>query len=718
MSQSLREDTIQPPGLAALADAPANIFEAVPSAMCILDAAGRIVRWNRRASMLWCVAPQPGERLEALWDRSGIHKNGRRLAFSETPVAWVLQTGLPVAEQELEIQFPDGSHAAFLVSCEPLRDRQGQPAGVIFCSQNITETVRTRSALRGSLQDLEDFFENGAVGLHLVGNDGTILRANQAELDLLGYTREEYIGRSIRDFHADKPVIADILRRLVRGEKLDKYPARLIAKDGSIRHVLITSNGNIRNGAFINSRCFTVDVTAWRQSQELKKEAEQRLAATYEAAPIGIAEVDAQGSLVHLNGAFERIFGRSRQELLGLNFQSIIHPEGSGADNDCQPPAAGAADQNSAVLRHQRRDGSEVFLRILSSVVQDENGQVRSGVRIVEDVTESKKAQDLLAQSERISRELLEALPIAIYTTDMEGRIDFYNQAAVQFAGRQPELGRDKWCVIWRLYDADGTPMPHEECPMAQTLRHGTEVRGIIAYAERPDGTRVPFMPFPKLLRNAAGEAVGAINMLVDMTERKRAEDEQRVLIDELNHRVKNTLAMVQSIAAQTMRSTPENFARNFESRLMALSAAHNLLTRRRWTGVGLGELLESQLAAFAADDGRIRLAGPDVSLSPRVGVLLGMLIHELATNAAKYGALSQPEGTVRLDWSVSPNETGKQHLQLVWLERSGPEVVPPSRKGFGTRLLERSVKMDLRGKCDLHFDPAGVQCCLDVPLD
>jgi len=253
---------------------------------------------------------------------------------------------------------------------------------------------------------------------------------------------------------------------------------------------------------------------------------------------------------------------------------------------------------------------------------------------------------------------------------------------------------------------------------MAEALLNGRELRGIIALAERPDGTRVPFMPFPKLLRNAAGEAIGAINMLVDMTERKRAEDEQRALIDELNHRVKNTLATVQSIAAQTMRSTPEDFAANFESRLMALSAVHNLLARRRWTGVELCELLEAQLAAHAGGEGRISLAGPDISLSPRVGVLLAMLIHELAANAAKHGALSRPEGAVRLEWSVGQNEAGRQCLHLFWQEQGGPGVVPPSRKGFGTRLLERSVRMDLRGRCDLRFEPAGVQCRLDLPLD
>jgi len=710
------------PGLPGFTDMPAGLLDAIPVAILIADADGRLVRFNRRAAQLWGEALQPGVRLEECSALQILSAKGELLPYAETPVARALRTGVPEAERVLELGLPGGGRAVCLVNSEPLRDGQGALSGAICCFQDITHVHGGRGAPENSLPDTEDFFENGAVGLHLVAVDGTILRANQAELDLLGYTREEYVGRSIRDFHADEEVIADILARLSRGEQLDKYPARLRAKDGSIRHVLITSNVNFQSGEFVNSRCFTVDVTAWRQSQALYAEAERRLAATYEAAPLGIAEIDAEGRLVQLNGAFERIFGYSRDELLGRDFHGIVHPDPAACGGTCREQAAGSVDGSPMITRHKRRDGSEIFIRIMASAVRNEAGEVGYGVRIVEDVTERKQALDRIEESERFSRELLEALPVAIYTTDMDGRINFYNEAAVELSGRRPELHSDKWCVTWRLYHSDGTHMEHRQCPMAHALLTGEELRGIVALAERPDGARVPFMPFPKLLRNAAGEVVGAINMLVDMTERKRAEDEQRTLIDELNHRVKNTLATVQSIAAQTMRSTPENFARNFESRLMALSAAHNLLTRRRWAGVGLVELLESQLAAHGCHEGRVQLDGPEIMLDPRVGVLLGMLVHELATNAAKYGALSRPEGSVRLSWAVAPgpdglSQAGGQRLQLLWQEQGGPAVEPPSRKGFGTRLLERSAKLDLRGRCDLRFEPAGVRCRIDIPL-
>ena len=127
-------------------------------------------------------------------------------------------------------------------------------------------------------------------------------------------------------------------------------------------------------------------------------------------------------------------------------------------------------------------------------------------------------------------RELLDALPAAIYTTDAAGRVTYYNSAAVQLAGRRPEIGSDEWCVTWRLYRPDGTPFPHDECPMAVALKTGRPVRGVEAVAERPDGTLVPFMPYPTPLHDAAGNVVGAVNMLVDLTERSNAEQARRLL--------------------------------------------------------------------------------------------------------------------------------------------------------------------------------------------
>ncbi|MEZ0167749.1 PAS domain S-box protein [Microvirga sp. TS319] len=697
------------------------ILDVMPTALYVCSADGTILRYNRRAAELWGRTPRLGEPNERYCGSFRLyHLDGRALAHADTPMAQVLRTGEPAHGLEVLIERPDGSRCIALAQIEPLLDERGGVLGAINCFQDISDRKAMETELRHSRQDLEDFFENGAVGLHLVGADGTILRANRAELELLGYTADEYIGRKISEFHADAPVIEDILRRLSRGEKLDKYPARLKARDGSIRHVLITSNVHFRHGEFRNTRCFTVDVTDQHRADEALRESQQRLAVTYEKAPIGIAEMDAAGRFVRVNAALSVIIGYAPEELLGRSFIDLTHPE--DRDDDTERYARqvrGEIAHYSTQKRFLRKDGRIVFVNVLSSSVLDQHGRFRYGVRVVQDVTERLRAEERLRESERHVRELLDALPAAIYTTDADGRITYYNQAAVAFSGRTPTLGSDEWCVTWRLFTPDGTPLPHDQCPMAVALKEGRPIRGEEAIAERPDGTRVPFIPFPTPLRDASGRIIGAVNMLVDITERKQAEEHQRVLIDELNHRVKNTLATVQSIAIQTIRTSPDLkiFSENFEARLLSLSKAHELLTRRAWTGVNLRDIVCQELEPY--DDGsatRVRLDGLDLTLEPRIGLALSLVLHELTTNAAKYGALSTGQGLVTVRWSA-PESGPPDVLRIDWIESGGPTVKPPAKRSFGTRLIERSMTKDLQGVARFDFDPAGLHCTLELPL-
>lgn len=198
-----------------------------------------------------------------------------------------------------------------------------------------------------------------------------------------------------------------------------------------------------------------------------------------------------------------------------------------------------------------------------------------------------------------------------------------------------------------------------------------------------------------------------------ELAQRRRAEELQRLLINELNHRVKNTLATVQSLAAQTLRSSDDlKTAREaFEQRLMALSATHNLLTQSSWASAELGDLVRQAAEPFAAE--RFVSEGPRVSLSPARSLALSMALHELGTNALKYGALGAASGRVRVTWTVAAGR-----LDLTWAEEGGPPVTAPTRKGFGTRLISQALARELRGKVRLDYDPAGVRCEISFPLD
>jgi two-component sensor histidine kinase len=214
------------------------------------------------------------------------------------------------------------------------------------------------------------------------------------------------------------------------------------------------------------------------------------------------------------------------------------------------------------------------------------------------------------------------------------------------------------------------------------------------------------------------------VGVMFDITERQEAfaqvadsERRQRLLIDELNHRVKNTLAAVQSISRQSAKRADsiDDFRELFEARLIALSQTHNALTRTSWERAQLDELLRQQLGPYPAE--QVQLDGPLVDLAPREALALGMVFHELATNAAKYGALSTPTGRVRVAWEVIPGGAGEQ-LLMDWAETGGPPVAAPGRRGFGVRMVQGAVMGELGGTSELSFEPGGFRGKLSIPLD
>jgi PAS domain S-box-containing protein len=219
---------------------------------------------------------------------------------------------------------------------------------------------------------------------------------------------------------------------------------------------------------------------------------------------------------------------------------------------------------------------------------------------------------------------------------------------------------------------------------------------------------------------NSARKPVYFVGIFQDVTARKRAEDQQRFLLDELNHRVKNTLATVQSIASQTLRSADgaAGFKEAFEGRLLALSKTHDLLTRKSWREADLHELVKQELAPYRkSHDERVFVRGPNVDLPARYAINFGLVLHELVTNAAKYGALSSPSGRLELTWTVTENAERSPQLRLHWRESGGPPVEKPKRQGFGSRLIRRSIEGELAGYIVISFAPSGVSYDLSVPL-
>ena len=569
-----------------------------------------------------------------------------------------------------------------------------------------------------------------------------------------------------------------------------------------------------------------------------------------------------------------------------------------------------------------------------------------------------------------LSREAIEALPAAIYMTDAEGRLTFYNSAAAELWGCHPQLGETKFCGSWKLYWPDGTPLPHDECPMALALRERRPIRGMEAVAERPDGTRIPFIPYPTPVFDASGMFTGAVNMLVDISERKRAEadlaerqaqlavfvehapaaiamfdrdmrylavsrryildfrlpqdvqlvgrshyevfpevpqrwrdiharvlggealsneedrftrqdgriewtgwsmapwrggdgqiggavlftevtteqvearraladsearfratfenaavgvalvgtegailrannsfarmlgysaeelgtkafqdlthpddvannlsvlnktlvgeaesyciekryvrkdggivwaslavgcvrktdggvdyfvsvvqditerkrveEQQRTLLAELDHRVKNALATVSAVVSQTQQESRSvaDFVAALDGRIRSMATTHELLSSHRWQGVSLSELVRRELAPYATCD-NTEIDGPGIFLKPEAGQAMAMVLHELATNAAKYGALSSKNGRVSIRWNRHLNGHPRPHLVFEWQEIGGPPVVALGKPSYGTSTIRELIPYEFGGTVDLVPAPEGVRCRLVLP--
>jgi two-component sensor histidine kinase len=220
--------------------------------------------------------------------------------------------------------------------------------------------------------------------------------------------------------------------------------------------------------------------------------------------------------------------------------------------------------------------------------------------------------------------------------------------------------------------------------------------------------------------RDKSDRVLSMSGLNFDITDRKRHEEHQALLMHELNHRVKNTLATIQSMASQTLRSSP-NLAEaktRFEARLMSLSKAHDVLTREKWESAPLADIVDFAILPYrGAKQHRFTVSGPDIRISAQMALAFAMALHELCTNAVKYGALSKDKGQVIIAWSVSGPTTPNPILKFCWREQGGPPVSQPSTRGFGTKLIERSLSSDLGDNVKITFAKTGVTCKITTSL-
>jgi PAS domain S-box-containing protein len=389
----------------------------------------------------------------------------------------------------------------------------GQPRG--SASENHTDLIDF---------DLIDFVENATVGLHRVGQDGTILWANQAELDLVGCTRDEYIGHHIAEFHADASVIQDILARLSRGETLRNYEARLRRKDGSIRHVLIDSNVRFDNGEFVHTRCFTRDITERKQAEEALRESEERFRALFNLGPVAVYSIDTAGVIQNFNRRAAELWGR--EPALGDTDKrfggshKLFRPDGSFMPHDQCPMAEVVSgrmpEAHDAEVLIERPDGSRVTVIVNIRPLKNDRGEVIGAINCFYDITERKQEEEANSRLAAI----VESSDDAIIGKDLNGMITSWNRGAQRIFGftAQEAVGQP----VTLLMPPDRLD---EEPGILQRIRGGEFIEHYETVRRHKNGTLLNISLSVSPVKDANGKIIGASKIARDITERKQAEE-------------------------------------------------------------------------------------------------------------------------------------------------------------------------------------------------
>ncbi len=423
--------------------------------------------------------------------------------------------------------------------------------------------------------------------------------------------------------------------------------------------------------------------------------------------PVATYMTDRDGRITYFNEAAERLWGQKPE--IGVTqwcgAWKLYWPDGREmAHADC--PVALTLKRGEPVNGIagviERRDGSRVPFMPLPALLTDETGRISGAISALVEIPQ-RPDSDL--EAARLAA-IVSSSDDAIVSKTLDGVITSWNAAASRIFGYSAEemIGQH----ITRIIPLE---LRSEEEMIIARLRRGERIDHFDTVRVGKSGGRVQLSITVSPIRDSSGRIVGASKVARDVSDRKRYEELQRTLFDELNHRVKNTLATVQALAAQTLRGNRNlDEARDiFQARLMALSTTHDHLSQNSWKSASLTTVVGEILRPFG---GRTEIDGPEIVLTPRQAITWGMVIHELATNAAKYGALSHA-GQVHVSWSLMSID----ELVLEWREMGGSAVAPPARKGFGTLFVERASANDLSGKAIFEYRPEGLHVTIRAGL-
>jgi PAS domain S-box-containing protein len=601
----------------------------------------------------------------------------------------------------------------------PRWDAQGRHIGFIGVAHDVTEAKEAELSLREREAQLSAFITQSTAGFAQVDLEGRFTLVNDRFCEIAGWSRDELMGMRMLDItHPDdRARNRPLFERAVEQGTPYAHEKRYIRKDGSIVWVNNTVSVIRRpDGEPFGVLAVTLDITRRREAEARLRKSEESLRLATESAGMATWELDLE--------TMEGEWSPNRFDLLGMErrpdsrgsfdeWLARVHPE----DREMVRSAAQNCFDTGTPYTIEYRvcradDGEERWLQSHGSRIDYDDNRPSRFVGVSFDVTYRKRAEEELRESEARFRTIFEQANDYLVTTTLDQKITSVNPAVLTALGYTEDeiVGAS----IGDFMDPDQLALSMEA--FEHKMRVGGSTRTTLTVRAR-DGRPLIWEINSRLTTDSEGRPTGLHAIGRDMTEAKRAEAHLRLLVDELNHRVKNTLAIVQGVAQQSFKGVTDPAAARlaFEGRLAALSEAHNLLTREHWGAVSMAQIIGDAVAPHGGVVGRFELDGPDLPILPKTAISLALAIHELATNAVKHGALSQPTGQVTIRWTRTGEEGAR--LSLVWQEQGGPRVEAPARRGFGTRMIERGLAAELGGTVKIDFRPDGLVCTVDAPL-
>ena len=611
--------------------------------------------------------------------------------------------------------------AWFTFSYSPVRDEAGAIAGMFCTVVEVSEQHRARDALARSRSELKELTDALPVLVSVVDEEGRYRFVNRLYEDWFPHSREAIQGRLVREvvgeaaFAAVKPW----MDRAMAGERLSFEQFMPYAEGGRryIRVEYIPRFG--ADGQVHGFYALVEDISQAKQAEaahrqaveEARAAAERVMLALNAGAIVGSWVWDVRNDHFLADPQFAASFGLDPELCRnGLSLDQVmasIHPDDTARVAAAVSEALGRGGFYRCEYRVLRRDGAWRWVEASGEVELGEDGAAARFPGVLVDVHERRSAEDALTRANSLLRTFMSAVPGVIYAKDLEGRLLVGNRGVEELLGRRYDdfVGRTDMELLEDKAEAAAV-MATDRRIMETGVPEQIEERVTFA-----DGTEAWWHSTKAPLLSEGGEVIGLVGSSVDITERRRGEEHRQLLVNELNHRVKNTLAVVQALARQTFRNAPDVdvAVAAFDERLFALSRAHNLLTDANWSAADLRDIIAGQIGQIGE---RVLVDGPPVALPPQLAVSLALALHELHTNATKYGALSNDAGRVQVSWRIA-QPSGRLHL--CWKESGGPPVAPPTRQGFGSRLIERALAREVGGEVQVRYLPDGVVCEIEV---